>query len=360
MKQNSFLRWLGCGILVLIIWLFFPFLKSFFVALLMAMAVSPLHYRLQEFFVKQAMFIKITPVLSASIVTLAFSLIIFVPISLLLFNLLSHPSNTLEMIRAIGDQIEVQSKYLPSYLTWIASPIESLIEMSKIHKDEITATLAAWLGNGLKTFMAMLVDMAMVMVFFFFLNLYGNKIILFFFPIIPLSHAIKRDFLDDMTTTMAVVFYSFMGVMVAQGLAFGIFIAFFDGYNASLLGFVTGISSIIPVVGTALVWIPIAANEYFQGNTINAVVITVYAWVVMAFVIDNILKLVLLNFVTKILSNGKKSINEFIIFFAIVGGLSTFGFWGFILGPAIVTFAITTLRTLRKANRSSFGVRKLV
>lgn len=38
MVQNSFLRWLGLGILALVIWLFFPFLKSFFVALLMALA----------------------------------------------------------------------------------------------------------------------------------------------------------------------------------------------------------------------------------------------------------------------------------------------------------------------------------
>lgn len=352
MKQNSFLHWLGFGIFVLIVWLFFPFLKSFFVALLMALAVSPLHHRLQRFLVKQYTFKKIAPVLSASIVTLAFSLIIFVPITLFLFNLLSHPSDTLDMIRSIGEQIEVQSKHLPSYLTWIVSPIESLIEMSKTHKDEITATLASWLGNGLKTFMAMLVDMAMVIVFFFFLSLYGRKIILFLFPIIPLVRSTKRDFLEEMTTTMAVVFYSLTGVMVAQGFAFGVFITFFDGYNALLLGFLTGISSIIPIVGTALVWIPIAANEYFQGNTINAIMILAYSWAVMAFFIDNILKLVLLNFVNKTLSNGKKRVNEFIIFFAIVGGLATFGFWGFILGPAIIALAITTLRALRKANRS--------
>jgi len=355
MKQNSFLHWLGCGILLLIIWLFFPFLKSFFVALLMAVAVSPLHHLLQRSLNKHQMLKKIAPVLSASIVTLAFSLIIFVPIMLFLFNLLSHPSDTLEMVRSIGDQIAIQSKHLPSYLTWIVSPIESLIEMSKIHKDEITAFLASWLGNGLKTFMAMLVDMAMVIVFFFFLILYGRKIILFLFPIIPLSRTTKRNFLEEMTTTMAVVFYSLAGVMVAQGVAFGIFIAFFGSYNALLLGFIAGISSIIPIVGTALVWMPIAANEYFQGNTINAMIIAVYSWAIMAFFIDNIVKLILLNFVNKTLNNGKKRINEFIIFFAIVGGLATFGFWGFILGPAIIALALTTLRALRKANRSNLG-----
>jgi len=355
MVQNSFLRWLGLGILVLITWLFFPFLKSFFVALLMAIAISPLCQLLQRFFTKKPMLKKMAPVLSASIVTLAFSLIIFVPITLFLFNLLSHPSDTLDMIRSVGDQIEAQSKHLPSYLTWLVSPIESLIEMSKLHKDEITTTLATWLGNGLKTFMAMLVDMAMVIVFFFFLSLYGRKIILFLFPIIPLGRSTKRDFLEEMTTTMAVVFYSIMGVMVAQGVAFGVFIAFFDGYNALLLGFLAGIASIIPIAGTALVWMPIAANEYFQGNTINAIVIAAYSWAMLAFFIDNIVKLVLLNFVNKTLSNGKKRVNEFIIFFAIVGGLATFGFWGFILGPAIIVLALTTLKALRKANRSNLG-----
>jgi len=355
MKQNSFLRWLGCGITALIIWLFFPFLKSFFVALLMAMAVSPLHHLLQRFLSNYPWLKKSVPILSASIVTLAFSLIIFVPITLFLFNLLSHPSDTLDMIRSIGDQVEEQSKHLPTYLTWLVTPVETLIEMSKLHKDEIIGLLASWLGNGLKTFMAMLVDMAMVIVFFFFLSLYERKIILFLFPIIPLSRSTKRNFLDEMTTTMAVVFYSLTGVMVAQGVAFGIFIAFFDGYNALFLGFLAGISSIIPIAGTALVWMPIAANEYFQGNTFNAIVIAVYSWAMLAFFIDNIVKLVLLNFVNKTLSNGKKRVNEFIIFFAIVGGLATFGFWGFILGPAIIALSLTTLRALRKANRSNLG-----
>jgi predicted PurR-regulated permease PerM len=354
--QNSFLRWLGCGILVLVIWLFFPVLKSFFVALLMAIAVAPLHHRLRQFLSHYPLIRTVSPVLSSVIMTLAFSLIVFVPITLFLYTLLSHPSDTLEMVYSIGRQIEAHSKHLPSYLTWALSPIESLIEMSKIHRDEMTTFLASWLGNGLKTFVVMVVNMAIVMVFFFFLSLYGRRIILFLFPIIPLNRSTKRDFLEEMTTTMAVVFYSLTGVMIAQGIAFGIFIAFFDGYNALLLGFLAGIASIIPIVGTALVWIPIAVHEYFQGNTVNAVVIAVYAWIVLAFCIDNIFKLILLNFVNKTLSNGKKRINEFIIFFAIAGGLTTFGFWGFILGPAIIALSLTTLRALRKAHRSDLGL----
>ncbi|HEX5624073.1 MAG TPA: AI-2E family transporter, partial [Sulfuricurvum sp.] len=163
---------------------------------------------------------------------------------------------------------------------------------------------------------------------------------------------IKREFLEEMTTTTAVVFYTLLGVMAAQGLAFGIFIAFFEGYNPWLLGFLTGIAAIIPIFGTALIWIPIAVNEYFQGHIMNVVIISLYSWAMMAFFIDNIVKLVILNFVNRTLSQAKSRINEFMIFFAIVGGLATFGFWGFLLGPAILAFIVTTLRTLRKTNRS--------
>jgi len=154
---------------------------------------------------------------------------------------------------------------------------------------------------------------------------------------------------------VSVVFYTLVGVMIAQGLAFGVFIAFFDGYNAVLLGFFVGIVSIIPLFGTGLVWIPVAVNEYLQGNIFNALIISVYSYFMMTVFIDNIVKLVILNFVNRKISKNKHRINEFIIFFAIVGGLATFGFWGFILGPAIIALAITTLTTLRKANRSSLA-----
>ena len=355
MREEYFLRWIGFGVFALIVWLFFPFLKSFFVALLMVMATFPI-YHLIEVKIKEYKKLKtIAPVLSASIVTLAFSLIVFVPISVFLFNFFSHPSDSMAMILSLLDKVDALSQRLPSYLEWIRAPLDTIIPMAVIHKEEITSFLAGWLGNGLKNFMIMLGDMATIVVFFFFLTLYGRRLIFFFSPIIPLARTLKRAFFIEMTMMVSVVFYTLVGVMIAQGLAFGVFIAFFDGYNAVLLGFFVGIVSIIPLFGTGLVWIPVAVNEYLQGNIFNALIISVYSYFMMTVFIDNIVKLVILNFVNRKISKNKHRINEFIIFFAIVGGLATFGFWGFILGPAIIALAITTLTTLRKANRSSLA-----
>lgn len=352
MKQNYFLRWMGVVAFAFMVWLLFPFLKSFCVALLLAMAVLPLH-RLVELHLAHWQFLNpFATIVAAGIVTLGLSLIIFLPIVVFFFHLLDQPENTIVMIESIGAKMDSLTTYFPSYLAWLKDPVDNLLALAKMHKDEIITVMVTWVGNGLKSFMTMLGEMTMIVVFFFFLTWYGRRLTLFLLPIIPLSRSIKREFLEEMTTTTAVVFYTLLGVMAAQGLAFGIFIAFFEGYNPWLLGFLTGIAAIIPIFGTALIWIPIAVNEYFQGHIMNVVIISLYSWAMMAFFIDNIVKLVILNFVNRTLSQAKSRINEFMIFFAIVGGLATFGFWGFLLGPAILAFIVTTLRTLRKTNRS--------
>ncbi|MDD5212509.1 MAG: AI-2E family transporter [Sulfuricurvum sp.] len=352
MEQNYFLRWMGGVAFACGVWILFPFLKSFCVALLLAMASLPLHH-LVELKLERNDFLKsISAVTAAAIVTLGLSLILFLPLVIFFFHLLDQPANTMQTIRLVGNSIDTLTTHLPSYLAWLKDPLDSLLEIAKAHKNEIITYLAGWFGNGLKILMLMLGEMTMIVVFFFFLIWYGRRLTLFLVPIIPLTRAIKREFMEEMIMTTAVVFYTLLGVVIAQGLAFGVFIAFFEGYNPLLLGFLAGISGIIPVFGTALVWVPVAINEYLQGHTLNVIIISFYSWAMMAFFIDNFLKLIILNFVNRTLSTGKNRINEFVIFFAIVGGLATFGFWGFLLGPAIIAFVVTTLRTLRKAHRS--------
>lgn len=353
MENKIFVRFLIFTSFTLVIWLFFPFLKSFFVAFLLSMVMFPLQRYTETKLSQFSRVESFSTLISAGIVTVGLSLIFFIPIVLFLYHLFNQPTDTILLLRSLGDRLGSLSSYLPSYLLWFKEPLDQLIIMASQHKEEILTALATWFGNGLKTFMSMLAEMSMIVIFFFFLSWYGRSLMLFILPIIPLSRTIKRRFFSDMMTTTAVVFYTLGGVMIAQGVVFGIFIAFFQGYNPFLLGFMTAISAIIPVVGTALIWVPVALHEYFMGNVMNALIIAVYSWAMMAFFIDNIVKLVILNFVNRALNDQKQKMNEFLIFFAIVGGLATFGFWGFIFGPAIVAFVLTTLRLLRKANRSA-------
>ncbi len=351
MHNPSFVRYMIFLALGLSLWLFWPFLKSFFVAMLLAMVVFPLHRLVEARLRRYAFMAPFASLLSAATVTFALSVLLFLPITVFLYHLFDQPEKSVSVIVALSERIDTISSFLPPFMAWLKEPVDTLIELGKVHKDEVITMIVAWFGSGLTTLAAMLAEMAMVVVFFFFLTWYGRSITLFFLPLIPLTRRIKREFTTDLMTTTAVVFYTFGGVMLAQGLAFGIFIAFFEGYNPFLLGFMTGISAIIPIVGTALVWVPVALNEFFRGEIVNALIIAAYSWAMMAFFIDNIVKLVILNFVNKTLNDDKRKMNEFVIFFAIVGGLATFGFWGFIFGPAIVAYTLTTLRMVRLSKR---------
>lgn len=351
MKQNYFLKSLGLFSLGALIWLFTPFLKSLCVALLMAMAIAPLYTMIQTYCSKKHILEKNAAFIASFSITLIFSIMLFLPLTIILFPLFEHPTHLIDTLQTLGSKIHIQFNNFPPYLHWLETALEKLTILSQMHQEKIVSFITQWLGSGLKTFISMISEIVMILIFFFFLLLYARPLLLFIMPIVPLSRTIKRQFLNEISTTMAIVFYTLLGVMSTQGIAFGVFITFFDGYNGLLLGFLAAITSVIPLIGTALVWVPIAVGEYLNGNYMNAFIITVYSWAIMAFFIDNFVKFFILNLVNRTLNKHAMKINDFILFFSIVGGLTTFGLWGFLIGPALVAFSITTFKLLRKMNQ---------
>ena len=63
---------------------------------------------------------------------------------------------------------------------------------------------------------------------------------------------------------------------------------------------------------------------------------------------DTFIKPMIIKYINKRVVKTPTNVNELLIFFSIVAGLSTFGFWGMIIGPAIVTFFISIMHLLKK------------
>ena len=91
-----------------------------------------------------------------------------------------------------------------------------------------------------------------------------------------------------------------------------------------------GFASFIPVVGTALIWIPAATYLFLTGDTTWAIFLTVYCVAIVGS-IDNLLR--------PLLMQGSAGMNTLMIFFSLLGGIQLFGLIGLIYGPLI--FAIT-------------------
>ena len=101
---------------------------------------------------------------------------------------------------------------------------------------------------------------------------------------------------------------------------------------AVLLAVLMGLLSLLPAVGTALVWVPIAVWLLVTGSTWQGVALILYGALVIGSV-DNILRPILVGKDTKI--------PDYIVLISTLGGLSIFGFNGFVIGPLIAAMFIT-------------------
>jgi len=200
-----------------------------------------------------------------------------------------------------------------------------------------------------------------ILLFYFLFNLYGHQILRFTASLMPMSLEHEKYLYRECTGTVAVVFYGTLFNMAAQGLAFGLLMAFIGGYNAFYLGVLTGFCSVVPLIGAALVYVPVVALELFAGHYLTAAVIFGFAWVVMGFMIDNILRLVFIGYLKKMFG-FQYTMNEILILLAIMAGIATFGFWRLIIGPSVLALTLAAANLYSSQNDESFepGALKMV
>lgn len=99
-------------------------------------------------------------------------------------------------------------------------------------------------------------------------------------------------------------------------------------------GVMMGFFSLVPVVGSALIWVPAAISLMLQGHVVRGIILAVICGLIVGLV-D--------NFVRPWLISGHAKLSELVVFISILGGISVFGVLGVILGPIIVATAITLL-----------------
>lgn len=176
---------------------------------------------------------------------------------------------------------------------------------------------------------SMIMNFSMMIFIFFFFVRDGSKILTHLLHLIPLSSSQEDRIIKRIKSIAKSVFLGTILTAVAQGLAAGIGFAI-CGIPALFWGSVLAFSSLIPVVGTALVWIPAALFLALTGHFGFAVFLAVYCVAVVGS-IDNFLRPVFMK--------GAGGMSTFMIFLSIIGGIQCFGFSGLLYGPLVFGLA---------------------
>jgi len=303
-----------------------PFLLSITVAILLTMATFNLSKKLLTF-TNSA---KISSVFS----TLLLSLLLFAPIVYLGTVGVGYISQldktgvkeTIHTVKVFIEEIPFFKELSQQYLS--DAKITGYIQDSTHY-----ITVAGGAGLG---FMK---NMFFVVVFYFFINFYGNRFFEMVLKLLPVSAAKGTRMMQEVSATMEVVFYSIIVTAIFEGFLFGIIMSYF-GFNGLLFGVIYGFASLIPIIGGIIVWAPVSLYAWTKIDSQTAVIIASYSVVMISIVADTFIKPMIIKVIQEDLLKSTIQINSVVIFFSILAGMSTHGFWGMILGPAITAFLI--------------------
>ena len=339
----------ACFIVFMLCWvlyLFKPFLLTISIGILLAVSTSDLHYQIRKLTNHKR-------TLSAILTTLVLCCIFFVPFIYAVIAIFKNAANLDATF--INQTVNFVKNYdfslLPSPLNKFEENIREFV--ANLDFGGIAKQGAMYLSTLGKSSAKFITDMGLIIIFYFFTNLYGKDFLLFVRKSTPIGTKQLNYMFSQTANTMSVVFYSTIFNAILQGFLFSI-IAGIYGHDAVLMGIVFAFSSLIPAIGGALVYVPTAIFQLANGNTGGAIIILIYCVVLISIIADSFVKPLVIKFINSKLVTNSANINELLIFFSMLSGIATFGFWGVVLGPAILTLFIAVLKLYSHLKEKDF------
>lgn len=173
--------------------------------------------------------------------------------------------------------------------------------------------------------------LTLIALFFFFRD--GERIADRIRDLLPMAPEHKDVVFARLYDTLTAVVQGMVLTAVAQGTLAGIgYWLIADMPFALFLGFLTGLASFLPMAGPAFVWAGVAIYLAATGETTRALGMALWGALVVSTA-D--------NFVKTLVIGGRARLPTFLLLFALLGGLSVYGFLGVFLAPVILAILLT-------------------
>lgn len=162
----------------------------------------------------------------------------------------------------------------------------------------------------------------------YFMLVGGQKMEKYINDILPFNEKNSQDVVHEINMIVRSNAIGIPLLAIIQGSVATIGYFIFGAPNALILGLITCFVTIIPMVGSALIWFPTAAYLALTGDWFNAIGLLLYGGAVVSQ-LDNLIRFVL--------QKKMANIHPLITVFGVVIGLSLFGFMGIIFGPLLLS-----------------------
>jgi len=290
--------------------------------------------------------------LAAILLTLAIALIVILPAGLLGGVLTSQIIDVAGRVTTKLSSLQVHSFSDVVALPQVAKLLDGIQRHAGISPQDFeklaagflaraSATAAALSGklvlgvfDGVLTFV-----MVIFLLFFFFKD--GREMTKAVFDLLPTDQAGRDQLSRSLQSMLATIFRGSLLCALAQGLSGGIGWWIAGLPSPALAGATMAVLSLLPVGGTALVWLPGAIYLWATDHRGAAVFLFLWGLVVASLLADNVLRPMLIG--------RSEELSTLVVFLGVFGGLAAFGLLGIFIGPVVLVLATTLLELMRQS-----------
>lgn len=279
------------------------------------------------------------PGLAAAVATAFVTLIVALPALVVAGVIAGEAIDTSDTVRAFVEEQRWQRigeayPALAPAVDWVASHARTLFTQQGLVDDMVN------LVQGVTTVSIYTAAGALITVFFLFYFFRDRAELLDAVThLSPLSPRETSDVLDKIRETIRTMVYGTLLVAALQGFLAGLAFWWLDLPAPVMWGAVMAILSILPIFGSALVWVPAAIYLALSGEVSQALLLTAWGALLVGMV-DNVVKPMIVR--------GTMHLHTIPVFIAIVGGIAVFGATGLVLGPLVLAVLVGLLDVWRR------------
>lgn len=294
---------------------FLPYLQFILLAVVLAYVLWPLQERLEQRF---------SPNVSALVLTIGALLAVLLPAAYIIWLAIQEAIDVMQAF----ERGEIQIEEIEAELANLGLEID-LVEFYDEYNETIVGAveqIAIELFGMILSLPRLFIGLTISVFVVFALLRDGGELLAWLQTVTPVNDEVQTEFIDRLDRLMWASIIGNVGASLIQAVAlgFGLWVLGFD--NVILLGILTFILALLPLVGAFAVWVPLVTYLGLTNEVEAAVALFFWGSIVS-----------LSDFYTRPLVIGKSAaLNSAIVVVGVFGGLVAFGMIGLFIGPVVV------------------------
>jgi predicted PurR-regulated permease PerM len=326
--------WLVLGVSLAFVWILRPYAGAILWGTVLAIVFAPLNRHLRDRMRQRR-------AVAAGTTLLIIVVLVLFPVALIIESLIDEGTAVYGRIQSGG--LDVGAWFRQIYAALPDWAMDLLNRFGLTNLETLQARLSGFLSRAVQIVgtqavnigqntVQFVVALFVMLYLLFFLLRDGDVLSRRIRNAIPLHPERQRSLAARFATVIRATIKGNLVVALVQGGLSGLIFWILGVGAPVLLGVVSVLLSLLPAIGAAVVWIPVAIYLFAVGEVWRSVVLVLFCALVIGSV-DNVLRPMLVGKDTKL--------PDYVVLISTLGGIAVFGANGFVLGPVIAALFVT-------------------